>query len=111
MDATDTGAVARLADLLARSLETGTPIAAIPADARITSPAEAYRVQDLLRLGPIAGWKVGRKSPTGDADPGAAAGQSAAPVRRHPAARRAVAAGGGAGLPPGPGPAAEGPRL
>lgn len=64
MDATETGAVARLADLLARSLETGTPIAAIPPDARITSPAEAYRVQGLLRLGPIAGWKVGRKSPT-----------------------------------------------
>lgn len=65
MDARDTGAVARLADLLVQGFATGIPIAELPPDSRIASPAEAYRAQAILagRLGPVAGWKVGRKSP------------------------------------------------
>lgn len=51
--------------LLARAIlgaHRGVPVEALPADVRIASEAEAYRVQDLVNaaLGGVGGWKVAR---------------------------------------------------
>jgi 2-keto-4-pentenoate hydratase len=51
--------------LLARAIlgaHRGVPVDALPADVRIASEAEAYRVQDLVNaaLGGVGGWKVAR---------------------------------------------------
>ncbi|ACK52298.1 fumarylacetoacetate (FAA) hydrolase [Methylocella silvestris BL2] len=53
-----------LAALLIDAQETGASIGELPVNARISSREEAYRVQSALarRLGPIVGWKVGRKA-------------------------------------------------
>lgn len=61
-------AVARLSSLLARAHSTGQSIAASDLEAFRLSPDEAYRVQATVArgLGRIVGWKVGRKTPTGD---------------------------------------------
>jgi 2-keto-4-pentenoate hydratase len=62
---TETDAAARLASILIEAHATGETIASLSADAVISSRDEAYRAQAAVagRLGPIIGWKVGRKGP------------------------------------------------
>ena len=62
------GPVGRLAAMLVESITTGIPIAEPPPAAglpAIEAELDAYRVQALVAetLGPVVGWKVGRKSP------------------------------------------------
>ena len=60
MDAAET-----LASLLAPALAGGPPLASVPQSALVADQAAAYRAQALVAaaLGPVAGWKVGRKAP------------------------------------------------
>lgn len=81
---------AALAQRLLEARGSGAAIAALPPELVPASPAEAYRVQDLVAraLGRIAGWKVGAASP--DAEPNCAplfADLVAASPARFPAAR------------------------
>ena len=62
--------VARLAAMLSEAIATGVAIGDVPQSAVIETEADAYRVQALVRsslvrssLGPVVGWKVGRRSP------------------------------------------------
>ncbi|WP_158815737.1 2-keto-4-pentenoate hydratase [Methylocapsa sp. S129] len=58
-------ATARLASILIDAHTQGRRIDAVPAGALVASEAEAYRTQAIVarRLGPIIGWKTGRKEP------------------------------------------------
>jgi len=54
------------ADRIAEAWETGAPLAELPPDRRPRTPAEGYRVQELLTeaLGfPVSGWKIGATTP------------------------------------------------
>lgn len=63
-----TEAARRAAETLARAWTTGTPIAALPADARPGTVEDAFAVQDALvqALGGVGGWKVGAATPTAE---------------------------------------------
>ncbi len=58
-----TPAATVLTELLWTARQTGTPLEAVPPQAAITSEEEAYAVQGAIaaRLGPRAGYKIGRK--------------------------------------------------
>ena len=72
MTAADTGGPAdRLAAMLVEAIATGVPIGEPPSGAAapvIEGELDAYRVQSVVArtLGPVVGWKVGRKSPQAD---------------------------------------------
>ncbi|MDX2102909.1 MAG: 2-keto-4-pentenoate hydratase [Alphaproteobacteria bacterium] len=56
----------RAVDLLVDAFETGAPLAPLPEDMRPQTPAEGYRIQEMLaeRLGyGIVGWKIGATNP------------------------------------------------
>src|SRR5271165_6579296 len=62
---TESDAAARLASILIEAHAAGESITALSVDAEIASRDEAYRAQAAVarRLGPVIGWKVGRKGP------------------------------------------------
>src|SRR5690348_2229036 len=53
------------AALFLEARRTGRPLAALPADARPSSEAQAYAIQDAVaaELGAVGGWKVGAAGP------------------------------------------------